>query len=81
LLGPGSVAVVIGAGGLGHMAVQILAACSPATVIAIDRHAEPLALAHHLGAAHTVMTGDDTAADVRDLTRGRGADVVLDLVG
>jgi propanol-preferring alcohol dehydrogenase len=37
LLVPGSTAVVIGAGGLGHMAVQILAALCPARIVAIDR--------------------------------------------
>jgi propanol-preferring alcohol dehydrogenase len=81
LLGPGSVAVVVGAGGLGHLAVQILAACTPATVVAVDRSAEHLALAQHLGATHAVRTGGDTAAEVLDLTNGRGADVVLDIVG
>ena len=81
LLGPGSVAVVVGAGGLGHMAVQILTACTPATVVAVDRSAERLALAQHLGATHAVQTGADTAAEVLDLTQGRGADLVLDLVG
>ena len=39
LLVPGSTAVVIGAGGLGHMAVQFLRALSPATVIAVDQRA------------------------------------------
>jgi propanol-preferring alcohol dehydrogenase len=80
LLGPGSVAVVIGAGGLGHMAVQILAACTPAVVVAVDRSAESLALAQHLGATHAVQTGGDTAAEVLELARG-GVDLVLDLVG
>jgi len=81
LLGPGSTTVVIGAGGLGHMAVQILAACTPTTVIVVDRHIEPLALATHLGAAHGVVAGEDTKTELLDLTRGVGADLVLDLVG
>jgi propanol-preferring alcohol dehydrogenase len=81
LLGPGSSAVVIGVGGLGHMAVQILNACSPATVIAVDRHVEPLALAQHLGALHCVEAGDNAGEEIRELTRGKGVDVVLDLVG
>ena len=38
LLVPGSSAVVIGAGGLGHMAVQILSALTATTVIAVDRN-------------------------------------------
>lgn len=81
LLGPGSFAVVIGAGGLGHMATQILAACTPTTVIAVDPRREALALVGTVGASHTVIAGDDAVAELLDLTRGRGADLVLDLVG
>ena len=81
LLSPGSSTVVIGAGGLGHMAVQILTACTPTTVIAVDRRIEPLALAQHLGATHGVVAGDDAATEIRELTRGKGVDFVLDLVG
>jgi propanol-preferring alcohol dehydrogenase len=81
LLIPGSNAVVIGAGGLGHMALQILAAVCPATVIAVDRRPAALALAKEVGAHHAVESGPDTAAAVQELTRGRGADLVLDLVG
>jgi propanol-preferring alcohol dehydrogenase len=80
-LGPGSRAVVIGVGGLGHLAVQILAAMSPATVIAVDSRPEALALATSFGAAHAVPAREDAAAAVLDLTRGLGADVVLDIVG
>ena len=81
LLLPGSFAVVIGAGGLGHMAVQILTACTATTVIAIDRDPAPLALVRDVGATNVVTSGADTATEVRELTRGRGADLVLDLVG
>ncbi len=81
LLAPGSFAVVIGAGGLGHMAVQLLDACTPTTVIAIDRDPAPLALVRDIGATHVVTSDENTAAEVRTLTRGRGADLVLDLVG
>jgi propanol-preferring alcohol dehydrogenase len=81
LLGPGSVAVVLGAGGLGHMATQILSACTPATTIAVDLSVEALALASAAGAAHTVLSGPDAAPEIQDLSLGRGADLVLDLVG
>jgi alcohol dehydrogenase, propanol-preferring len=80
-LGPGSVAVVIGVGGLGHLAVQILRAVSPATVVAVDSKPEALALASSLGAHHTVAAGADAAGAVLDLTKGVGADLTLDLVG
>jgi alcohol dehydrogenase, propanol-preferring len=81
LLVPGSTALVIGAGGLGHMAIQILSAISPAQIIAVDQSTDALALAKTVGASHTVLPGDTAAAEIRDLTKGRGADLVLDFVG
>lgn len=81
LLIPGSSAVVIGAGGLGQMAIQILKAVSPARVIAVDLSSEKLAAAQSLGADATVAAGDRAAEQVRDLTRGAGAELVLDIVG
>jgi propanol-preferring alcohol dehydrogenase len=78
---PGSTAVVIGVGGLGHMAVQLLRVLSPATIVAVDSSDDKLALAREVGAAHAVHAGDDAAARVRALTGGRGAELVLDHVG
>ena len=80
-LTPGSHAVVIGAGGLGHLAIQILGAMTPATVIAVDTRESALALARQVGAAATVQTSDNTAQELKDATEGAGADVVLDFVG
>ena len=81
LLVAGSNVVVIGAGGLGHMAIQILERLCPATVIAVDQRVKALELASGLGAEHIVVTSDDTAGEIRELTAGRGAEVVIDLVG
>lgn len=81
LLGAGSCAVVIGAGGLGHMAVQLLSVLCPATVIAVDQRASALRAATDAGATHVVPSGSDAAATIRELTKGRGADLVLDIVG
>jgi propanol-preferring alcohol dehydrogenase len=81
LLIPGSTAVAIGAGGLGHMAVQLLKALSPATVIAVDQRKEALRLAADVGADHGVLAGADAAAEIKELTGGKGVDVVVDLVG
>jgi len=81
LLVPGSTAVVVGAGGLGHMAIQILTALSPARIIAVDRNPAALALAKKVGASETVLMDGDATAHVRDTTAGVGADVVLDFVG
>jgi len=78
---PGSHAVVIGAGGLGHMAIQLLATLAPARIVAVDRDPSKLSLATEVGAEATVQAGDEAAAQVREATRGRGAELVLDLVG
>ena len=78
---PGTSAVVIGVGGLGHMAVQILRALTPARVIATDVDAAKLALAVDVGADHAIDAGEDAAAQIRALTGGRGAALVLDCVG
>lgn len=80
-LTPGSHAVVIGAGGLGHLAIQILDALTPAKVIAVDTRESALTLATEVGAASTVLAGDDASAAVIDATNGAGAEVVLDFVG
>jgi len=78
---PGSAAVVIGVGGLGHLAVQILEATTATKVIAVDTKPEALGLASEYGAEITVLAGPDAAEQIRAATSGRGADVVLDFVG
>lgn len=80
-LPPGSTAVVIGVGGLGHLAIQILKATAAARVVAVDTRPEALSLAQELGADLTVQSDEGAVAKIRDATGGRGADVVLDLVG
>ncbi|MGC4807536.1 NAD(P)-dependent alcohol dehydrogenase [Micromonospora sp. DT233] len=81
-LPPGSTAVVIGVGGLGHVGVQILKATTAARVIAVDTREEALKLAEGYGAELTLLSGPRTAEEIRKATPGgRGADVVLDFVG
>jgi len=82
LLGPGSTAVVIGAGGLGQMAIQVLKAlCSATTVVAVDTSADKLKIATEMGADEALISGDDAVKQITDITRGQGAEVVLDFVG
>jgi propanol-preferring alcohol dehydrogenase len=82
LLGPGSTAVVIGAGGLGQMAIQVLKALTAATtVVAVDTSAEKLDIAKKFGADEVLISGDDAVTRIKDITRGHGAELVLDLVG
>ncbi len=72
---------MIGVGGLGHVAVQILKATTAARVVAVDTKAGPLELAVSLGADVAILAGDDVAHDVRRATGNGGADLVLDCVG
>lgn len=78
---PGSTAVAIGVGGLGHMGVQVLRAMSAASIIAVDLREDALAMARDHGADLTFVSGDETADQIREATGGRGADLVLDFVG
>jgi len=79
-LGPGTAAVAVGAGGLGHIGIQCLKAMTPASVIAVDTSEEALKLAGSWGADHEVRADGQQAQQVRDLT-GQGADAVFDFVG
>ena len=81
VLRPGDRAVVIGAGGLGHIGIQVLRALSPVEMIVVDRNAEALELARALGADHTVLADGSEADRVLELTGGSGAEAVLDFVG
>jgi len=80
LLPPGTTAVVIGAGGLGHIGVQCLAALTATRIIVVDRNPEALKLAEQLGADQTVVADGNQVATVLELTDGVGANVVLDFV-
>ncbi|MFC5827665.1 NAD(P)-dependent alcohol dehydrogenase [Nonomuraea insulae] len=80
-LTPGSIAVVIGVGGLGHVAVQLLRALSPATVVALDVSEAKLDLARQVGAHETLLSDEHAATAFRALTGGQGAQAVFDLVG
>ena len=80
LLYPGTTAVVIGAGGLGHIGIQCLAALTATNIIVVDRNPDALKLAATLGADDTVVADGKHVEAVKDLTNGTGADVVLDFV-
>ncbi|UQU61848.1 NAD(P)-dependent alcohol dehydrogenase [Couchioplanes caeruleus] len=80
-LTPRSTALVIGVGGLGHLAVQILKATTAARVIAVDLRRDALDLARRYGADLVLSAEDSPAEAIRDATGGHGADVVLDFVG
>jgi propanol-preferring alcohol dehydrogenase len=74
---------VIGVGGLGHMAVQLLRALAPVRVIAADVHAAKLEQAQALGADEVIDSRDMNAAaeQIRRIVGPRGATLVLDCAG
>lgn len=73
--------VVIGAGGLGHIGIQVLKALTPAEIIVVDRNADAVKLALSIGADHGVVAEGGQVEQVLDLTGGLGAEVVVDFVG
>jgi NAD+-dependent secondary alcohol dehydrogenase Adh1 len=80
LLYPGTTCVLVGAGGLGHIGIQCLAALTATNIVVVDRNPAALKLAEQLGAHHTVVADGGQIAAVQELTDGAGADVVLDFV-
>ncbi len=74
--------VVVGIGGLGQFAIQLLKVLSTATVIAVDVTEERLAIGRSLGADEVVLApGGVFAEAVRSKADGGGAAVVMDFVG
>jgi D-arabinose 1-dehydrogenase-like Zn-dependent alcohol dehydrogenase len=79
---PGSTVVTFGAGGVGQIAVQLLRLLTPARVVVVEIDPHRAETARRLGADTVLeLAAPAAAAAVRDLTGGRGADIVLDLVG
>lgn len=78
---PGAHVLVIGIGGLGSFAVQILRILTGATIIAMDVGSDRLRHARELGADHAVLSGPRAVEEVMDLTRGRGCEAIIDFVG
>ena len=78
---PGEYAVIIGAGGLGHIGIQVLAALCAAEIIVIDRSDIGLQLAKECGAHHLVKADGQEVERVLELTGGHGAEAVIDFVG
>jgi alcohol dehydrogenase, propanol-preferring len=81
LLEPGATALVIGIGGLGHLAVQFLRATSKVRVLAVDVDRPRLDFAAEVGADDGVLAGPDAAGGILAANAGRKVDVVFDFVG
>ncbi len=78
---PGDVCVMIGAGGLGHIGIQVMKAISAATIVVVDRNQAALDLAHSIGADQVVLADGTHVEKVLELTGGKGAEAVVDFVG
>ncbi|CAE6500955.1 alcohol dehydrogenase [Candidatus Nitrosotenuis uzonensis] len=78
---PKQTLVIIGAGGLGLMGVQIARALLNPTIIVIDIDNKKLGEAKKLGADHTVNSISENAINkVKELTFNQGADSIIDFV-
>ena len=78
---PGDTCVVIGAGGLGHIGIQVLSAISGVTIVVLDRNPDAVALAVEVGAHEGIVADGNHIEKVLALTDGKGAEAVLDFVG
>ena len=81
VLYPGSAVVVIGIGGLGHLAVEYLRELTGASIIAVDRDEAALKMASDLGAELCLMSDEAAVDAIRKHTKGLGAMAVIDFVG
>jgi propanol-preferring alcohol dehydrogenase len=84
ILGPNKNIAIIGIGGLGFYATQYAGILgSGATVFAMDRSEDKLALAKEVGADFTlnIANREEIRNDIDIITKGQGIDVVLDTVG
>jgi NAD+-dependent secondary alcohol dehydrogenase Adh1 len=81
VLHPGSRAVVIGAGGLGHIGIQCLKAMTTAEIIVVDPSEPARALAAAIGADATVAADGAQVDTILEMTDGKGAEAIIDFVG
>jgi NAD+-dependent secondary alcohol dehydrogenase Adh1 len=77
---PGEKCVVIGSGGLGHIAIQCLRAMCAADIIVVDPSDLALSLAETCGAEYLVKADGNEVEKVLELTKGKGAEAVMDFV-
>ena len=78
----GDTVIVVGAGMIGLLTIQVLKAKGVRTIVAVDLDAQKLDLARRMGAAHVVSArAVDVPAAVAGLTDGRSADVAFEVVG
>jgi propanol-preferring alcohol dehydrogenase len=77
----GETAAIFGIGGLGISAVQLARHFGAAEVFAVDINPQKLELAKRFGAMPVNASAGDPVQQLKDLTKGRGVGVALELVG
>jgi propanol-preferring alcohol dehydrogenase len=80
-LRPDATVLVLGVGGIGHMAIQLLRALSAVRIVAVDVRAEALEMARAAGAHVTVPGSALAPSELRAILGDVGAALVLDCVG
>lgn len=78
----GDTAVIVGSGMIGLLTLQAARAAGASQIIAVDVNEKRLAVAKELGADIVLNANDNTIPEkVRELTKNRGADIALEVVG
>jgi propanol-preferring alcohol dehydrogenase len=77
----GETVAIFGVGGLGISAVQLARHFGAAEIFAVDLNPRKLELAERFGALPVNAAAADAVEQIRELTRGRGVDVALELIG
>lgn len=80
-LRPGESVAVFGAGGLGQSAIQLAKALGAGAVFAVDINPRKLEIAAGFGAVPVNASEGEPVAAIQELTKGRGVDVALELIG
>jgi propanol-preferring alcohol dehydrogenase len=80
-LQPGETVAVFGVGGLGMSAIQLARAFGALEVYAVDIHEAKLEQARGFGAVPVNADQSDPLAEIQRLTKGRGVDVALEVIG
>jgi len=79
---PGDVVVVFGDGAIGLFATYCATLFGPSTVITIGHHDDRLEIAKKYGSDITINSlKEDPIERIKELTKGRGSDVVIEGVG
>lgn len=78
---PGTVTILTGMGGLGHIAVQLMKEFGNGEVIALDTNSERLDMAIEYGADEKILADGNHLQRINEFTNGKGPDVIIDFVG